>query len=70
MKCYLKYLEAYGVKHIRTKASHHHYSKHGLIRPCVIQGAEKEVPGIHIATNAKTLGHTLAVAYAWFDANC
>jgi predicted RNA binding protein YcfA (HicA-like mRNA interferase family) len=70
MRCYLKYLEAFGLTHIRTKASHHHYTKRGLLRPIVIQGAEKEVPGFHVSTNAKTLGHSLATAYNWFDENC
>ena len=68
-KCFVKYLLAHGFVYDRTSSSHHIYIKKGH-RSIIIQGNEKDVPGLHIRTNASSMKVTADSIYIWIENNC
>lgn len=60
-KIFRSFLKGLGLVFLRTKGSHEIWdypsdSPKSILRPIVFQGAEKDIPGFHIATNLDTLG--------------
>ncbi len=59
-----------GYSYARTVASHEHWIKKGIYRTITFQGADKDIPGLHLKTNCKTMGCTLKDLYDWAAVNC
>lgn len=69
-KCFIKYLEFLNCKYKRTTASHDHWKCPKCFRTITFRGKEKEIPGFHIQTIAKTLGINSDEIYKWVEDNC
>lgn len=59
-KKFKKFLKNQGLVYVRTEASHEIWDRpdDSLLRPVTFWGHKKEVPGLHIHTNLKTIGMT------------
>jgi predicted RNA binding protein YcfA (HicA-like mRNA interferase family) len=68
-KCWEKFLTQKGYIHVRTKGSHHIWSKNGC-RPIPVWGAGKEIPAMHLKTSCGSMGIVLDDLYAWAAENC
>jgi transposase-like protein len=69
-KHFVKYLEFIKCNYVRTTASHEHWRCPNCFRTITFQGKNKDIPGFHIHTLAKTLGVNTSEIYEWIDKNC
>lgn len=69
-KYWIKFLQAHGYTHVRTKASHDHYTCPNSGRTITFRSKDKEIPPLHLRTNLFTMNKDLEYLYLWIEDNC
>ncbi|HHC78261.1 MAG TPA: type II toxin-antitoxin system HicA family toxin [Flavobacteriia bacterium] len=69
-KCFIAFLKYKKCVEKRSKGSHHQYKCPGCWRTITIRPKDKNIPPLHVMTNLKSMGVSMADFKAWADKNC